>query len=86
MNAVLKWDRLLAPLLGALATAGFAPFSFWPASVIALAGLFVLCADRSWKRAMLLGWLFGLAHFATGVYWVFISTHVCTAAHRCGWA
>ena len=59
-----------------MATCGFAPLSFWPAPVVALAGLFALCAARSWRRALLLGWLFGVTHFATGVYWVFISTHV----------
>lgn len=72
----LRFGWLLAPLLGALATLGFAPYSFWPAPVIALGGLFLLCADAGWKRAALLGWLFGLAHFGTGVYWVFISTHI----------
>lgn len=71
-----RFELLLAPLLGAIATLGFAPISFWPAAVLALAGLFGLCIDRSWKRAALLGWLFGVAHFGTGVYWVFISTHV----------
>jgi apolipoprotein N-acyltransferase len=73
---VTRFDVALAPLLGALATLGFAPFSFWPASVVALAGLFGLCAQRGWKRAALLGWLYGVAHFGTGVYWVFVSTHV----------
>lgn len=71
-----KFDWLLAPLLGALATLGFAPFGFWPAPVIALAGLFLLCSDRGWRRTAGLGWLFGFAHFASGIYWVFISTHV----------
>lgn len=71
-----RFDVAIAPLLGAVATLGFAPLSFWPAAVIALAGLFGLCASRSWKRAALLGWLFGVTHFGTGVYWVFISTHV----------
>ena len=75
-STLLRFDRLLAPLLGALATLGFAPISFWPAPVVALAALFTLCSQQSWKRAVLLGWLFGVAHFATGVYWVFISTHV----------
>lgn len=76
MNTVRRFDLLLAPLLGALATLGFAPFSFWPATVIALGGLFALCESRGWKRAALLGWLFGIGHFGTGVYWVFISTHI----------
>lgn len=69
-------DWLIAPLLGAAATLGFAPFDFWPAPVAALAGLFLLCAGASWKRATGLGWLFGFAHFGSGVYWVFISTHI----------
>lgn len=69
-------DRLLAALLGAVATLGFAPIGWWPAPVLALAALFGLCADRRWPRALLLGWLFGVAHFGTGVYWVYISTHV----------
>ncbi len=73
---IARFDGLIALLLGALATLGFAPFSFWPAPVIAIAGLLWLCADRHWKRAALLGWLFGFAHFATGIYWVVISTHV----------
>lgn len=71
-----RFDWLLAVLLGGFATLGFAPFSFWPAPVVALAALFWLCADRDWKRAAGLGWLFGFAHFGAGVYWVFISTHV----------
>ncbi|HKY90053.1 MAG TPA: apolipoprotein N-acyltransferase [Nevskiaceae bacterium] len=74
--ALQRFELIVAPLLGAIATLGFAPFSFWYAPVLALAFLFLLCADRTWKRAALLGWLFGIAHFATGVYWIFISTHV----------
>ena len=74
--AVTPIDRLLAPLLGAFATLGFAPVSFWPAPILALAALFGLCDGTHWRRAFVLGWLFGVAHFGTGVYWVFISTHV----------
>lgn len=70
------WDRPLALLLGALMTLGFAPFDWAPVSVLALAALFALAAGRSAKRAALLGWLFGVAHFSTGVYWTYISTHI----------
>lgn len=81
MNAIpVTWQpRLaaaLAPLLGMCATLGFAPFDFWPAPVLALAGLYALCAGATPRRATWLGWCFGLGHFATGVYWVYISTHV----------
>lgn len=71
-----RFDMLFAVGLGAVATLGFPPFGWWPAPVLALTGLFLLCADRGWKRAAWLGWLFGFAHFASGIYWVFISTHI----------
>jgi apolipoprotein N-acyltransferase len=70
------WDRPLALLLGVVMTLGFAPFDWAPLSVLALTGLFALSAGRSARRAALLGWLFGVAHFATGVYWTYISTHI----------
>ncbi len=69
-----RW--LAAPLLGALATTGFAPYGHWYLSIVALALLFVLCARATPKHAFLLGGLYGFAHFLTGVYWVYISTHV----------
>lgn len=75
-RSILRFDWLLAPVLGALATLGFAPFGYWYLPVLALAGLFALCADRGWKRAFAVGWAFGLGHFSTGIYWVVISTHV----------
>ncbi|HUS24763.1 MAG TPA: apolipoprotein N-acyltransferase [Candidatus Binatia bacterium] len=75
--------RVPAPLrpvaaiaLGAIATLGYAPFGQWYLSVIALALLLGLAATTSWPRALGLGWLYGAAHFGTGVYWVYISTHV----------
>ena len=70
----LRWP--LAPLLGVLATLGFAPYGQWYLSLLALALLLALCARATPRRAALLGWLYGWAHFATGIYWVYISTHV----------
>lgn len=76
-NLLSRFNWVIALLLGGIATLGFAPYSFWPAPVLSLAALLLLCQQQqSWKRAALLGWLFGFAHFATGVYWVVISTHV----------
>ncbi|MGH8442047.1 MAG: apolipoprotein N-acyltransferase [Nevskiaceae bacterium] len=70
----LRWP--LVPLLGVLATAGFAPLGQWYLSVLALALLLSLTGKATPRRAAALGWLFGFAHFATGIYWVYISTHV----------
>lgn len=69
-----RW--VLAPLLGALATLGYAPYGQWYLGLLALALLLALAGRASPGRALLLGWLYGLAHFLTGIYWVYISTHV----------
>jgi apolipoprotein N-acyltransferase len=69
-----RW--LLAPLLGALATLGYPPYGQWYLSLLSLALLLALAARATPGRALLLGWLYGLAHFLTGIYWVYISTHV----------
>lgn len=76
LNRLHAWDRPLALLLGVVMTLGFAPFHWAPLSVFALAGLFLLLQGHTWKRAAVLGWLFGFAHFASGIYWTYISTHI----------
>lgn len=69
-------DFLLPPLFGALATLGFAPFGWYGLTLLALVGLIALWWQVGPGRAAWRGWWFGLAHFATGLYWVFISVHV----------
>lgn len=71
------WQRnLLLPLSGALAIGAFAPLGWWPLWPLALALALRLAGDLPPLRAALAGWLFGLGHFATGLYWTVISTHV----------
>ena len=68
---------LLAAAAGGLATLGFAPFGLWPALVLAYAVLLWLCAPGSGRgpgQVFLLGMTFGLVHFCTGIYWVYLST------------
>ncbi|MDC8758782.1 apolipoprotein N-acyltransferase [Janthinobacterium fluminis] len=67
-------------LIGAGAGAGavlaFAPFGYWPLQIISLALLFyqVLRAGTP-KSGFLIGWAYGSAWFAAGMYWLFISMH-----------
>ncbi len=70
----IRWP--LAPLLGALATLGFAPYGQWTLTILSLALLLAMAGRAAPRQATLLGWLFGFTHFATGIYWVYISTHV----------
>lgn len=72
---VIGLDLLLPALLGAAATLGFAPFGYYGLTCVALVGLVALWWKASARRAALRGWIFGLAHFGTGIYWTFVSTY-----------
>ncbi|MDR3490442.1 MAG: apolipoprotein N-acyltransferase [Gammaproteobacteria bacterium] len=67
--------NILALAAGASLTLAFAPFHLWPQAIFAPAILLYLWLRSSPSRAFLLGWLFGLGFFSTGVYWVFNSIH-----------
>ncbi len=66
----------IAFLAGLLAVPGFAPFSFFPLPVFALAMLFA-----SWLRAespraaAKSGWAFGFGLFGAGIGWIYVALH-----------
>ncbi len=66
------WSRLIiAFLLGALMSLGFAPFHFFPVFLIGFSGLLLLLRGVSRGRgALALGWWFGWGHFIAGLYWI----------------
>jgi apolipoprotein N-acyltransferase len=61
---------------GLLAVSGFAPFSLFPLSVLALAMLFVQWrhAHGKWMAARL-GFAFGLGLFSAGIGWLYVALH-----------
>ena len=65
----------LALLAGVLLTLAFAPFEFFLLAVLAPAALLYLWRNTSPKQAAWRGFLFGLGHFSSGVYWVYISLY-----------
>ena len=67
---------ILATLLGSLMPVAFAPVSIWPLGIL-LPALLIVLADtqQSWRRVLVIGWLFGLGYFGFGVYWVYNSLH-----------
>ena len=68
---LLRRPWLSAVLAGLVSATGFAPLSWWPATLAALAVLLHLIATApTWKRAALLGWLFGVGHFSFGNGWI----------------
>lgn len=69
-------DFLLA-FAGALAVAGFAPYGFWPATVLSLVVLLLVWRKtHSPWRGFEQGFLWGMGYFVSGVSWLEISlTH-----------
>lgn len=69
------WLWLTAFLCGAAVPLGFAPFGWFPVPVLAVAVLAELLYRARPRRALWLGWLFGMGQFGVGVSWVHISIH-----------
>ncbi len=67
---------VLAALAGAAYPLGFAPFGWWLLAIASPAVLFTLVGGPlPARRALALGWLFGLGAFGVGVSWVYVSLH-----------
>jgi apolipoprotein N-acyltransferase len=60
-----------ALVLGAVSAFAFEPVGWWPLMPVALVALCeLLHRAGSLKRALLIGWLFGLAQFVIGLNWI----------------
>ncbi len=67
---------LIAPVIcGGLLTLGFAPFGYWPLTLLSLIGLVALWWHASIGRAAGRGFIFGLGYFGTGLYWPYVAIH-----------
>jgi len=63
-------------ILGAFTVLGYAPYYFYPAPILALAGLFYFWhRAETLKQAMQLGFAFGMGLFGAGVSWIYVSLH-----------
>ena len=70
-RTILSCRKSLALAGGAIAATGFQPLGLWPLTLLAVALLIHLVAGApDWKRAALLGWLFGVGHFTVGNNWI----------------
>src|SRR5690606_16071956 len=66
---------LIAALAGAANVFAFAPFGLFFLPILTVALLLVLAANAAPARAAKLGFVFGAAWFAGGMYWLYISIH-----------
>ena len=61
----------IAFVLGAIAACGFAPLELWPLTLLALAVLTaMLHRANNARRAIGLGWWFGVGYFVLGLNWI----------------
>ena len=68
-------QRILYTLLAGFGLqASFAPLGLWPLSYPCLA-YFIHLLNTPTKEATLLGYVFGLAFFSSGLYWISYSIH-----------
>jgi apolipoprotein N-acyltransferase len=79
--------RATALALGLLSATGFQPLGLWSVALAAMALFVALLAETpDVKRAALLGWLFGLAHFTLGNNWIATAfTHQAQMPAVLGW-
>ncbi len=64
---------LAAVFVGALTTLAFAPYQLWPLAIVSPAILLLLIHQQSAKRALWIGYAWGLGQFSTGTSWVHVS-------------
>ena len=61
----------IAIAAGLLSATGFAPLDLWPLTLFGVAALLAMVhAAPTLRRALLLGWGFGLGHFTLGLNWI----------------
>jgi apolipoprotein N-acyltransferase len=71
-----RWPGdLLALSSGSLMPFAYAPFTFGWLALLAVALLLVSWQGSTPGRAAMRGWLFGLAMYGGGIYWVYYSIH-----------
>jgi apolipoprotein N-acyltransferase len=60
-----------ALVAGMISATGFAPLNLWPLTLIAFAVLLAMVIDAArLRKALALGWWFGLGHFTIGLNWI----------------
>ncbi|WP_133366011.1 apolipoprotein N-acyltransferase [Qipengyuania sediminis] len=83
-----RFPRLAALFFGALAATGFPPLALWPFGLVGIAGFgWLIWRSETWRRAALIGWLFGVAHFTVTNNWIATAfTYQAEMPAALGWA
>ena len=66
---------LLALFCGLLFPLGFAPFDYWPLTILSISLALYLASERVEKNTFLLGLFYGIGQWGLGISWVYVSIH-----------
>ena len=66
---------LLALFCGLLFPLGFAPFDYWPLTILSISLALYLVSERVEKNTFLLGFFYGIGQWGFGISWVYVSIH-----------
>jgi len=66
---------LLALFCGLLFPLGFAPFDYWPLTILSISLALYLVSERVDKNTFLLGLFYGMGQWSFGISWVYVSIH-----------
>lgn len=72
-NRLFRMPALI--ITGALQTLAFAPFYLWPAALISLVLVLLLCHTGDARTLFRDGWFLGVGLFGSGASWVYVSIH-----------
>ncbi len=67
------WTYLISLLAGAIYPLGFAPFGWWPFSILSVAVMFVRWQGADRRTALWSALLYGMSLYGVGVSWVYVS-------------
>ena len=68
-----KYHYLFSFIAGLILVFAYAPFSYWPISILVPALWLILINKKTVKEAAKLGFFFGLGWFGAGISWVHVS-------------
>jgi apolipoprotein N-acyltransferase len=74
-NLSTRLALLLALISGALITLSFAPFDFWPISLLSLTVFALLLKEQTMKQVLWRSFAFGLGLYGAGIHWIYVSIH-----------
>ncbi|CAL1328994.1 apolipoprotein N-acyltransferase [Candidatus Providencia siddallii] len=74
-------QMFLSLLFGSIGVLSYSPFDFWPAAILSILFLLLLTIEKNIKQSFIIGFLWGIGFFGTGINWIYVSLTKFTDLH-----